>query len=302
MSQAIPLIKLYNGFASDKVTHIFGHVLKSMSDQREKPTRNPFKNAVEMYKRYKVKPDPNCEVVLNIYGKSFTVTPDHKGFFQFEVDGKPEGKIINYEVRLKDFDDVKRHGKLFHSNPPEIIISDVDDTVLVSHATSLAKKLYLLLTKNYESRKAFNGIREFYDHLCGHDEANKFFYVSSSEWNLYDFLKSFMDFNSLPRGVFLLQDIKSGIRDLFKSGGGSHMHKADKIKMLINSYPDSQFILVGDSGQKDPYIYKKIALEYPHKIKQIYIRDIRSSRREKVRNMVEELAGLDIKMEIFTHS
>lgn len=302
MSQTVPLIKLYNGFASNKVTHIFGHVLKSMSDQREKPTRNPFKNAWEMYKRYQVKPAPNSEVLLHIYGKTYHTRPDKKGFFQFEVEGKPDTDVIHYEVTLKDHADVKCHERLLAFSPEEIIISDIDDTVLVSHATRLLKKLYLLITKNYESRKAFSGIREFYEKLCGHEEANQFFYVSSSEWNLYDFLKSFMEFNGLPPGVFLLQDIKSGIIDLFKSGGGSHSHKAYKIKMLMRSYPDAKFILVGDSGQKDPDIYKKIALEYPNKIKQIYIRDVRSSRREKVQEMVEELANSDIKMEVFTHA
>lgn len=301
MSQSLPLLKLYNGFASDKVTHVFGHVLKSMLNQRDKPTRNPLKNALEMYKRYQVRPDNESEVILDIYGKTYLTRPDRRGFFQFAVEEKPTTAVVSYEVRLKEYDNVKCSDKLFHSNPPEIIISDVDDTVLVSHATNLRKKLYLLLTKNYESRKAFNGIREFYEELCGHKEENKFFYVSSSEWNLYDFLESFMEFNSLPKGVYLLQDIKSGLMDLFKSGGGSHMHKADKIRMLIDSYPDSKFVLVGDSGQRDPDIYKQIALEYPDKIKQIYIRDIKSSRRDKVREMVEELADSDIKMEIFTH-
>ncbi|NJK95262.1 MAG: App1 family protein [Bacteroidales bacterium] len=34
------------------------------------------------------------------------------------------------------------------------------------------------------------------------------------------------------------------------------------------------FILIGDSGQKDPEVYSKITQEFPERILSVYIRDI----------------------------
>merc|ERR1711916_379608 len=78
----------------------------------------------------------------------------------------------------------------------KVVVTDIDDTILISHSTSLLKKLYLLLTKNHQRRKAFEGIEGLYHGLI--DKSSLLFYVSSSEWNLYDFLDDFMSFNGLP--------------------------------------------------------------------------------------------------------
>ncbi|MEJ7661689.1 MAG: phosphatase domain-containing protein [Hymenobacter sp.] len=40
------------------------------------------------------------------------------------------------------------------------------------------------------------------------DQPNAFFYVSSSEWNLYDFLREFTDHHQLPKGVYQLSQLK----------------------------------------------------------------------------------------------
>jgi phosphatidate phosphatase APP1 len=40
------------------------------------------------------------------------------------------------------------------------------------------------------------------------DKPNAFFYVSSSEWNLYDYIVEFTRVNELPRGIFLFKPAK----------------------------------------------------------------------------------------------
>ena len=42
----------------------------------------------------------------------------------------------------------------------------------------------------------------------------------------------------------------------------------------MNLYPGLNFILIGDSGQRDPEIYKKALHEFPGRIKAVYIRKI----------------------------
>lgn len=299
MSNTSPVIKLYKGFAGQKVIYIFGHVLKSEVKQREKLTSNPFKNALEMYRRYQVYPLKKAEVVLTLGEEHRKTKTDKRGFFLFKVTQQPE-QSISFEVALESDHTVTCTGAVEKLAPSQIVVSDIDDTVLISRATNTWKKLYLLLTKNHESRKAFDGIRSFY-HKIAKEESTSFFYVSSSEWNLYDFLRDFVKFNNLPDGIFLLQDIKSGIWDVFKSGGGSHRHKKEKIQLIMESFPEADYTLVGDSGQKDPYLYQEIALENPDRIRSIYIRDVRSSKRDQVLSIVDQLAESGIKMELFSN-
>lgn len=72
----------------------------------------------------------------------------------------------------------------------------------------------------------------------------------------------------------MLQEYKSGLRDLLFTGGGSHQHKQDKIKRLMTLFPKLKFILIGDSGQRDTEIYRQVLHEFPDRILAVYIRKI----------------------------
>ena len=109
-----------------------------------------------------------------------------------------------------------------------------------------------------------------------------------------------MNYNELPEGVFLLQDLKSGIRDLLKSGGGSHSHKKDKIERLLRVFPESKFVLIGDSGQKDPYIYQSIVREYPGRVEEVYIRDVRKSKRDELEILYHSLKDHGVTLQVLT--
>jgi phosphatidate phosphatase APP1 len=42
------------------------------------------------------------------------------------------------------------------------------------------------------------------------------------------------------------------------------------------------FVLVGDSGQEDPVIYREVVKQYPNRILAIYIRDVQLPERKKI--------------------
>ena len=55
-------------------------------------------------------------------------------------------------------------------------------------------------------------------------------------------------------------------------------------------YPGRNFILIGDSGQHDPEIYSRLAIEFPGRIEAIYIRKIRSeSLAEREKELYQKL-------------
>lgn len=65
-------------------------------------------------------------------------------------------------------------------------------------------------------------------------------------------------------------------------------HKLNLIRQMLTLYKDLPFILIGDSGQKDPEIYARIVREFPGRILAVYIRNV-SRVPERVR-FIEALA------------
>lgn len=281
----VQVLKVYRGFASEKFVCVFGHVIRREVEE-DRVSESPFRNALAMIRRYMVQPVRVQEVCLQSNGETHRQLTNKQGFFYFEV--PISDPLTALELWVPGIPELHRTLRVSRASPLRVIVSDIDDTVLVSHSTNLLRKLYLLLTKNHQQRKVFEGIGAFYQELATTE--SDFFYVSSSEWNLYDFLVNFLAFNHLPKGPLLLKDLKTGWMDLFRSGRGSHIHKYKKIKKLMEIFPDATFVLIGDSGQQDPFIYERIAMDHSRRIQSIYIRDVRKSRRAEVLQMKRRLA------------
>ena len=63
------------------------------------------------------------------------------------------------------------------------------------------------------------------------------------------------------------------------------------------TYPHLPFILIGDSGQHDPEIYRRVVEDYPNRIRAIYIRDVSNdARHDEVQTISAELAGRSVPM------
>jgi phosphatidate phosphatase APP1 len=50
-------------------------------------------------------------------------------------------------------------------------------------------------------------------------------------------------------------------------------------------------VLVGDSGERDPEIYRAVVLRHPGRVLAIYVRDVAPARHDAVRAIAAELAG-----------
>ncbi len=153
------------------------------------------------------------------------------------------------------------------------VISDVDDTILHTGAQRLATMIRDTLLGSHLTRTALPGAAQLYRALArdGDDPmAVPFFYVSSSPWNLHDFLVGFLRHRDFPLGPLLLRDLFG--RDPNHS---HHEHKHQRIAEVLELHPDRRFLLIGDSGQHDPEIYAEVVRRHPGRILAIYIREVR---------------------------
>jgi phosphatidate phosphatase APP1 len=110
-------------------------------------------------------------------------------------------------------------------------------------------------------------------------EKNPIFYLSNSPWNMYQYLKLFLDHNGFPKGPILLRSFNSIFQ---KVAGSEKPHKQKEILNILETYPYLNFILIGDSGEHDASIYTDIAAQYPTRILCIYLRSVNHSGRMKI--------------------
>ena len=145
------------------------------------------------------------------------------------------------------------------------IISDIDDTVIETGVQRAGQMVLQTFAGSELTRVAFDGAADLYRDLAG--SGNPVFYVSSSPWNLHGFLTAFLDHHGFPRGPVLLRDL------LGTSAGREAKH--GRIHEILDLHLDLPFVLIGDSGEKDPEIYADIVRSYPGRILAVYIREVR---------------------------
>ncbi len=149
------------------------------------------------------------------------------------------------------------------------VISDIDDTIKITEATDTAKTL---ANTFFGPFRAVEGMEKVYRRWA--EAGVVFHYVSSSPWQLYGPLSDFMRQTGFPDGSFHLKHFRikdSSFWDLLADPGET---KAAFIEPILAAYPKRQFVLVGDSGQKDPELYGQIARQHPDQVLRIYIRDV----------------------------
>lgn len=285
----VPTIEPYMGFSNGYDVYISGNVMEDKGLDKPKPGQNLGINMLAMFKRYVSDEIGGVRVKVIFHDKSEVVETNELGIFHCSFQFKERISANNHfeEAHFELLDEVVENqgdisatglvlmvsGKL-----PFGVVSDIDDTVMVSHSTKTLKKLKLMLFKNARTRVPFEGVGAFYRALRkgaeGQKHPNPVFYVSSSEWNLYDLLVDFFEFRKIPAGPLLLQELEHSIFQFWKSGGGNHEHKLEKIRFLFSFFPELDFVLIGDSGQRDPSLYLQAVREFPGRVKAVYIRCI----------------------------
>lgn len=309
-----PRVKVYHGYGGNGQIVVMGHVLKTSPLPRKTYRQNFWTNSMALIRLFIVKPIPNARVSITFRGDKTEQVTDEDGFFrlQWSPHSMPAPGWHKVDVVLEEGIVKKYHGSVVGEGKIYIphsrqyaIISDIDDTFLISHSSNLRKRLFVLLTENAYSRKPFDGVVKHYQALAfagtTNNEPNPFFYVSSSEWNLYDYIRDFSEKNELPNGIYLLNRLKR-ITQAWKTGQNHHGTKFMRISRILEAFPAQDFILLGDDSQQDPVIYASVAEHFPGQIKAVYLRNVFDKNEEAVKDAVAKIEATGVPVCRFEHS
>lgn len=185
---------------------------------------------------------------------------------------------------------------------PVGIISDIDDTIMVTQVPTVWKAAYNLLLTNPHRRASVPGMSVLYNKIRDMFPQSPFFYLSTSPWNVEQQVRGFIRDYGFPDGPMLLRDLDPRPKRFVPSGVN---HKLEYAEQLMEDFPNMKFILFGDDGQKDPTTYATIAHRYPGRVLAIGIRQL--SAREASGGFVGSMSGMalsqpmpDIDVPVFT--
>lgn len=159
------------------------------------------------------------------------------------------------------------------------VISDIDDTIKISEVRDRKALLQNTFMKPF---LPVPGMAEVYRTWLA-DSGAQFHYVSASPWQLYQPLSQFVRTNGLPAGTFHMKLFRLKDESFFDLQASPEDHKLGIIEPLLKRFPRRQFVLVGDSGERDPEIYGILARSHPRQVKRVFIRDITDEGSETAR-------------------
>ncbi len=161
---------------------------------------------------------------------------------------------------------------------PFIVVSDFDDTVAVSNVQNTGKMLHAAMLEDEATQPVVAGMAEFFRCLrAASDPPPGFAFVTGSPVEYGARIEALLARGGFPFAALHLRRL--GPKTL--SG-----YKEPVLRRLLSVLPQ-RFVLVGDSGERDPEVYARIRAEFPGRVAAIFIRDVgRSSDPARFRDMV----------------
>ncbi len=270
---------IYHAVEHSEGVSVKGRVLLAKKWRHPRVKDHPIVNLLQMIRRWTTPERPFSLVRLSVGGATVEQRADRQAYFKIDI---PASEVKSKELLIE-----LPESKVSHSRTMKIrrsgndarcvVISDIDDTVLVTHVARTLRMIATTLFGNALTRQLFPGTAELYRALRHGTtpnirERNPIIYVTSSPFNLHALLRLVFKENGLPDGAYFMTDWGIDIDKWFKIGHAEH--KSQSIEQAFNWHPQKPVILVGDSSQHDTDVYVETALAHPGKVDQILIRDV----------------------------
>ncbi|OIQ93189.1 hypothetical protein GALL_248950 [mine drainage metagenome] len=221
------------------------------------------------WRRFAIAQVSGVEIDVNVAGQRRRVVADRGGYVDSVVlSDLPSGwhtirlsgsRASEIAARVLVVDRLARAG----------IVSDIDDTVMVTNVPRPLLAGWNALVRNENARQPVPGMAVLYDRLTREAPTAPVIYLSTGAWNSEPALVRFLHRHGYPRGPLLLTDWGPTQTGWFRSGRD---HKRAELRRLVHDFPDIDWLLIGDDGQHDPQLYHELALEHPTHVRAIAIR------------------------------
>ena len=256
-----------------------------------------FRNLIKVIKSYFIRTYSNKGITITSNGETINTITDNNGSFRIITNSLHKGEI---EISIAGNDDplkiIQEYPIIIENTHSAIdVISDIDDTIIVSYTADFFKRISTLLFKAPNKRKVIGFTQKMFDKFKKLDA--RIFYVSKSESNLFGFLTVFIEHNHLPKGVLFLTPYLRFCQLLNPKKDVDF--KIENIRFLIENTSPKNYVLFGDDSQRDMDVYYNITKEFPHRILKIYIRQTKVKILQNQKRMRENLKSVGVPIKYF---
>lgn len=296
------VIQPYRGYGSHSEVFLIGRVFRQSSPHAKNGRGDLLTNLRDVGRRIARRAISNAVVTARFCGAEETVTTDKDGYFRVHLSPAlpplPDRSWHTMDLSLPHPHAVQAQAQIFipPANCRYVVISDIDDTVMHTGVANKLRMLWRLFVEDAQSRAAFPGVGALYRALhagAGGDQQNPMLYVSRAPWGIYEVLEEFFDRHGIPVGPILFLR-EWGISWTSPLPRKAEDHKCELIHNMLALYSDLPFILIGDSGQHDPEIYRQIVEEHPGRVLAVYIRNVSRDpmRIREIEDLAKAVAGV----------
>ena len=267
----VPTVIPYTGYGSTSWVRVFGRVLITSTR-----AHHPL-DSVRGWRAFTSVPVDFAPVRVVVGDREHIVSADHGGVIDVRIEAAlaPGWHLVTMQsTEAPGVPPVEAPVFVLDPAAPFGIVSDIDDTVMVTALPRPLLAAWNTFVLDEHARTSTPGMAVLYDRLhLAHPQA-PVIYLSTGAWNVAPTLKRFLSRNLYPSGPLLLTDWGPTPDRIFRSG---RAHKVVQLARLAEEFPDVRWLLIGDDGQHDEETYGGFAAAHPQNVAAICIRQLSPS-------------------------
>jgi phosphatidate phosphatase APP1 len=284
---------VYPAFGDVRGAVVEGRVVEKKSGSEPGAADGRLHNLTRNARMFRNEERDGRAVSLRLGEREWQVKTDEEGYFRADI---PADAVLapGWQSVTVNSAGAVNSGQLLVVPPENIrgLISDLDDTILVTEVTSKSRMLRNTFLRNPAQRTAVPGTARLYAKVMAANprpEAAPLVYLSASPRQLHDSIAKFLALNSFPNGVLITKRVTNDKTS--EPLANQFAYKTKKIEDIFARLPNVRFVLVGDDGERDPEIYDWVRKRYPDRVEAIWIRrvhpDPQRARPEGQRDLAE---------------
>ena len=233
-----PTVRLYRGFGNDTRLTIAGHVFRRSALSRKKYRNIDFVNLLAVLRLFLVRPHPGVLVRLYFGEQVAQTQTDANGYFTSNlVLTKPltpgwhrvRAQYVSQTLMPETVFAEDEGQVLIPYATPFICISDIDDTFLISHSATIAKRLLVLLNgeraqPEYHLKGWWRTTSCWPKRAAGPRHPIRSFTCRAVSGIYTTYILNFRKQNGLPDGIYMLSPLKR-LSEVLKDGEGQTPHE-----------------------------------------------------------------------------
>lgn len=265
----LPDIHAYTGYGAPGWVRVMARVLlrSPRPDDRNPSLRRGWRSFATI-------PVAGTRVEVRVGDVQHQLVTDRSGYLDARIESDLPVGWHDAVLRLPEGCEVRAPIRVIDPTTPIGIVSDVDDTVMITTLPRALLAAWNTFVLNENARRQVTGMSVLYERLSQEYPDAPFIYLSTGAWNVAPTLTRFLGRNMYPRGPLLLTDWGPTTDSWFRSG---QLHKRRTLRRLVEEFPEIRWLLIGDDGQHDPDIYADLARNFPGHVAAVAIRTLSPS-------------------------